>query len=80
MKAITHDDSNSVLIQSGELKVWVDVWRDECGELDATWNKYIFYLTDHEDMAIRKFQDNPDNFENATSIAIEYVEKLNLIK
>lgn len=74
MKAIKIDDSGSVLVQSGNLKVWVDVWKDDSGETVADWNKYIFFTDNEDDMRIKKFQENVWNFEQATSVAITYYE------
>ena len=74
MKAIKIDDSGSVLVKAKNgIKVWVDVWEQD-GELIAEWNKYIFYLDNPQDVQIREFQDNCDNFDEATSIAITYYE------
>ncbi len=80
MKAIKIDDTGSVLIQEGKLKVWVDVVEDSSGELVADWNKYIFYTDNEEDMEIKSFQEDCDNFDEATSLAISYYEKKNNLK
>lgn len=74
MKAIKMDDSNSVLINTGKgFNVWVDVYEDG-GEIQADWNKYIFFLDNPEDVRIRDFQDDCENFDLATSIAISFYE------
>lgn len=77
MKAIKIDDTGSVLIQAGKLKVWVDVTDDGSGELVADWNKYIFCKDNEEDMEIKRFQEDCDNFDEATSLAISYYEMKN---
>lgn len=74
MKAIKIDDTGSVLVQSGDIKVWVDVWKDSSGETVADWNKFIFFENDREDMRIKKFQEDNWNFDQATSVAISYYE------
>ena len=72
MKAIKIDDSGSVLVKAKNgIEVWVDVWEQD-GELTAEWNKYIFYLDNPQDVKIREFQENCDNFIEATEIAIDY--------
>ena len=77
MKAIKIDDTGSVLIQAGKLKVWVDVTDDGSGELVADWNKYIFYTDNEEDMEIKRFQEDCNNFIEATEEAISYYEMKN---
>lgn len=77
MKAIKIDDTGSVLIQAGKLKVWVDVVEDSSGELVADWNKYIFYTNNEEDMEIKRFQEDCNNFIEATEEAISYYEMKN---
>lgn len=74
MKAIKIDSSGSVLIQAGDLKVWVDVWENKEGEVCADWNKYIFFEDDPEDMKIKEFQEDNWSFDLATSEAISYYE------
>ena len=72
MKAIKIDSSGSVLVKAKNgIEVWVDVWQEN-DELMADWNKYIFYLDNPQDVKIKEFQENCDNFDEATSIAIEY--------
>lgn len=72
MKAIKIDDNGSVLVKAKNgIEVWVDVLEQD-GELTADWNKYIFYLDNPQDVKIRKFQENCDNFIEATEIAIDY--------
>lgn len=47
---------------------WLDVSYDEVfGELNIDWNQYIFYNTDEDDQARKAFQENCDNFDEATS-------------
>ena len=72
MKAIKIDDSGSVLVKAKNgIEVWVDVLVEN-GEYMAEWNKYIFYLDNPQDVKIREFQENCDNFIEATEIAIDY--------
>lgn len=47
---------------------WLDVSYDsEYKELNIDWNQYIFYLTDHDDVERKEFQENCDNFDEAIS-------------
>ena len=40
---------------------------------------YIFDLTNSKDLAIRKYQESADNFDQCTSLAIETLENLGRI-
>lgn len=74
MKAILKDVNGSIKIDTQKgFFVWVDVW-NESGDLVADWNKYIFSLNNSLDLEIKNFQDDIDNFDLATSLAIEYFE------
>ncbi len=47
---------------------WMDVSYDEkYYELNIDWNQYIFYLTDEDDCERKTFQENCDNFDEASS-------------
>ena len=74
MRATKIDDSGSVLIQHKKIQVWVDVWK-EGEEFFADWNQYIFFLTDKNDIKVKLFQENCNNFDEATSLAIEFYKK-----
>lgn len=74
MKAVKIDSSGSVLIDTGKLKIWVDVW-EENNELTADWNKYIFFLNNQDDLDIREFQSDANNFMEATELAIDFYER-----
>jgi hypothetical protein len=75
MKAIKIDKSGNVLIDTKKgFNVWVEVW-DNGGDLEADWNQYIFHLDNKEDIEIKAFQEDADNFDTATSIAISFYEK-----
>jgi hypothetical protein len=69
----------SVLIEDGKIKVWVDVWKDDETDVDfrTEWNKYIFDLTDCNDLAIRVYQDNIENFMYCMELVEEHI--LNLL-
>ena len=68
-------NSHSVRIQDGEIKVWIDLWRDNAeNDFDIDWNMYIFDLTNDNDLTIRAYQENCDNFDKCTSFVLEYVE------
>jgi hypothetical protein len=75
MKVIKKDINGSIKIDTNKgFFVWVDVWKDG-NEMMADWNKYIFHLDDSLDLAIKDFQEDTDNFDLATSLAIEYYLK-----
>ena len=69
MKAIKYE-RDTVLIQKGKIKAWVDVviYR---GELSYDWNKYIFFLNREADIILRNWQDDAQNFDIATDLAVE---------
>ena len=71
MEVIKKDKMGSVLIQDKDIEVWVDVWKDD-DEYVAEWNKYIFFTNCEKDMAIKKYQENDDNYDEVSSVAIEY--------
>jgi len=73
MKAIKMDKTGSVLIKHNNIETWVDVWHDGI-ELIADWNQYIFFLNNPKDVQIKEFQEDCDNFDKATSKAIEYYQ------
>jgi hypothetical protein len=73
-----NNNSHSVQIQDGEIKVWIDVWRDnDNDDFSTEWNMYIFDLTNDNDLAIRAYQENCDNYINCTELAEERI--LNLL-
>lgn len=75
MKAIKIDSTGSVLIDTDKgFTVWVDVWEEEDG-LVADWNKYIFLLNSNNDLEIKEFQEDCDNFTEATELAIDFYDK-----
>lgn len=74
MEAIKIDNTGSVLIDTKKgFKVWVDI-HNRGKELIIEWNKYIFFLDNPQDIKIKKFQENCDNFDIASSLAIEFYE------
>lgn len=76
MKAI-REVSGSVLIDTKKgFNVWVDVWHED-DDLVADWNKYIFYLDDEDDVNQKKFQEDSNNFMEATEEAIDFYIKTN---
>lgn len=77
MKAIRYE-KDAVLVQKGEIKAWVDVLIEK-DEVICDWNKYIFYLNRKSDVVLRNWQDEVENFEDATSMAIETLEKFGII-
>jgi len=76
MKAI-REVAGSVLIDTKKgFNVWVDVWYED-DELFADWNKYIFYLDDEDDVKQKEFQEDSNNFMEATEEAIDFYMKTN---
>jgi hypothetical protein len=77
MKAIRYE-KDAVLIQKGKIKAWVDVVIDK-EDVVCDWNKYIFYLNRRSDVILRSWQDEIENFEEATNLAIETLEKFGVV-
>ena len=69
----------NVLVQENDMKLWIDVSVYK-GEIQADWNKYIFFTTDENDMLIKKFQEDCDNFDTFTSEAINFLEVIGVIQ
>ena len=74
MEAIKKDKSGSVLIKDNKIEVWMDVWKED-GEYISEWNKYIFFTNCDKDMNIKKYQEDINNYINATDVAIKYITK-----
>lgn len=76
-------NGNSYQIDFGNgMVLWFDTWRDDDGDLNGDWNKYIFHTNNEQDMKEKAFQDthNDDagayNFSTAMETCEEY-ESLN---
>jgi len=77
MKAIKKDKNGSVLIDTKKgFSLWMDVWNNGY-ETQCDWNKYIFFENNSLDMEIKAFQEDVNNFDTCTSLAIEYYENNN---
>jgi hypothetical protein len=77
MKAIRYE-KDTVLVQKGKIKAWVDIWIEN-EDVICDWNQKDFVMTDPNDVALKKWQDNLENFEDATSIARETLENIGII-
>jgi len=77
MKAIKYE-KDAVLIKDGDIEAWVDVWVQD-DDIRTEWNKYIFFTWDSKDVAQSAWQDNCDNFMEATSLAIEVLQRQGFI-
>lgn len=77
MKAIKYE-KNAVLIQEGKIKAWVDIWVEN-EDVICDWNQNDFVMTDPNDVALKKWQDNLRHFEDATSLALDTLEKAGII-
>lgn len=69
-----HDWGWSVLVGGH----WMDVSIDH-PDIDIEWNQYIFDLTNSKDVARREFQDDCDNYDVYSSLAVQYLEQNNLV-
>ena len=63
-------EEDSVLVKKGKIEAWMDVWISN-GDVECDWNQYIFYDHNPNHMALKKWQDNTDNFLEASSLAVE---------
>ena len=70
----THDWGWSVMVGGH----WMDV-SVENNDILVEWNQYIFDLTNSKDVARREFQDSVDNFNDYSSLAIQYLEDKNMV-
>ena len=77
MRAIRYE-KDAVLIKDGKIKAWVDIWIED-EDVICDWNQNIFWKTDEEDMTLKKWQDNLENFQDATSLAIRTLIQKNII-
>lgn len=77
MKAVKFE-KNSVLINEGEIFSWVDVWIEN-KDVITDWNEFIFLKSVENDARLLKWQNNLENFEEATSLAIKTLEEENII-
>lgn len=56
-------------------RYWLDVSLNEkYHDPEVEWNQYIFYLTDKDDVARKEFQEDDDNFDEASSEVINILE------
>ena len=77
MQAIKYE-KDAVLIKDGDIEAWVDVWVQD-DDIRTEWNKYIFFTWDSKHVAQSEWQDNCDNFMEATSLAIEVLQRQGFI-
>lgn len=78
MKAIKYE-KDTVLIQKGKIKAWVDVVVRDNGTLYYDWNKMVYCLWRKEDIQLREWQDKAENFEDATNLAVQTLLELGII-
>jgi hypothetical protein len=72
-KVLEAQGGYSVLIVTKGLNVWVDVHIEDKDAV-VEWNQYIFHDNDLRDQKVKEFQDNPDNYDIASSLAVQAVE------
>jgi hypothetical protein len=77
MKAIKYE-KDAVLIQDGNITAWVDIWIEN-EDVICDWNQNDFIMTEPKDVALKKWQNNLEHFEDATSIAGETLENAGII-
>jgi len=77
MKVLKYE-VESVLIKDRNIKAWLDVWIEN-EDIICDWNQYIFILTDSKDTAIKRWQDNSENFEAATNLAVKTLQDAGII-
>lgn len=59
------------------LVFWLDVWiQEDCKDISADWNQYIFSLDDSLDLTRKALQEDLEVFEEAASEAISILEEL----
>lgn len=74
MEAIRKVEGSVLIDTKKGFNVWVDVWYKD-DEIFADWNKYIFYLDDEDDVKQKEFQEDSNNFMEATEEAIDFYMK-----
>jgi hypothetical protein len=63
-----------------KISAWLDISVDKVyKDVDVEWNQYIFYLDNGNDVVKREWQDDVNNFDQASSVAIWELEKNGLI-
>lgn len=70
--------TNLVQVRDGNIKAWIDVWIEN-DNLICDWNQNDFIITDPKDMNLKKWQDNIDNFETASALAIKTLNEAGFI-
>lgn len=76
MKVIKYK-RDSVLIQDGNIKTWIDIWIDN-EDVISDWNQNDFIMTDSNEVVLKNWQDNLEHSEKATGLALEILEKTGL--
>lgn len=71
-------EKESVLIKDGNIKGWVDVWI-ESQDVICDWNQNSFIMTDQKDVKLKQWQDNLENFEDATNMAVKTLTNARII-
>lgn len=77
-KVIKIEDNKSyfsVLVKKGKMSLWLDLYKD-LDNPDTEWNQYIFNTDDSNDMKVKKFQENSNNFLEFASTAENFIEEL----
>ena len=76
IKFENHKTHYSVLLKVPIGEVWMDV---DHGLQSADWNQYIFFDLNSRDQEVKEFQENDDNFDICSSVALcECERQLNI--
>lgn len=61
-------------VETGK-RYWLDVClKEEYHDFEIDWNQYIFYMTDHDDVERKAFQEDCDNADEAFSEAVNILQ------
>lgn len=72
-------DKDSVLVQTDELKVWMDYSIDKDGHLEMDWNEYIFDTDNDHDMSVKVFQEDSNNYMEVCSCIEETLMNMGIL-
>lgn len=72
-------ENEAVAFQTPVGKVWMDVYVQD-GDVLCDWNQYIFMTDNSNDVARSEFQDDVNNFELLSSLAVSKLQEENIIR
>ena len=71
-------EKDAVLIKDCQIKAWIDVWIEN-QDVICDWNQNMFRMSDKKDLKLKTWQDNLQNFEEASSLAVKTLEDAKII-